>query len=106
MKETGIGFYWFWPVLAFLLAGLWLWTMLRLRRAPSAARSLASESVLRPVEAEDALKAAYGLQQAGGSWGAEKLAHSMGLPRGMAEVWLVPSSLSAGPTKMLRATCT
>jgi Fe2+ transport system protein FeoA/Mn-dependent DtxR family transcriptional regulator len=82
--EAEVGAWWFWPVLAFVLAGLWLWTMLRLRRAASAARSLASGSVHRRVEAEDALKAAYGLQEAGGAWGGEDLACSLGLPRAMA----------------------
>jgi Fe2+ transport system protein FeoA/Mn-dependent DtxR family transcriptional regulator len=36
------------------------------------------------VEAEDALKAAYGLQEKGGTWGGEDLAHCMGLPGTMA----------------------
>jgi len=85
MTVTEVGACWFWPALVFVLAGLWLWTMLRLRRATSAARSLASGSVHRSVEAEDALKAAYGLQETGRGWGAEELAHSMGLPRAMAE---------------------
>jgi Fe2+ transport system protein FeoA/Mn-dependent DtxR family transcriptional regulator len=36
------------------------------------------------VEAEDALKAAYELQEAGDGWDSEELAHRMGLPRAMA----------------------
>ncbi len=85
MNGAEVGSYWFWPVLAILLAALWLWTMLRGRRAHSTARSLASGPAYRPVEAEDALKAAHGLQEAGGGWRAEELAQSMGLARAMAE---------------------
>jgi Fe2+ transport system protein FeoA/Mn-dependent DtxR family transcriptional regulator len=84
MNGTGVGSYWFWLLLVFLLAGLWLRTALRLRRATSEARPLASRSVARSVEAEDALKAAYGLQKKGGTWGGEELARCMGLPRAMA----------------------
>jgi Fe2+ transport system protein FeoA/Mn-dependent DtxR family transcriptional regulator len=72
---------WFWPVLSFLLAALWLWTLLRYRRATSAARMSAPGLMQRSVEAEDALKAAYFLQEAGGEpWDGEKLAHAAGLP--------------------------
>jgi Fe2+ transport system protein FeoA/Mn-dependent DtxR family transcriptional regulator len=38
----------------------------------------------RSVEAEDALKAAYALQEAGKTWGGEELAHSVGLPEALA----------------------
>jgi len=84
MMEAEISVHWFWPVLALLLAGLWLWTMLRLRRATSGVRSLASGTVQRSVEAEDALKAVYSLQEAGSAWGSEELACSLGLPRALA----------------------
>lgn len=77
-------YWWLWSVLALILAGLWLWTALRLRRVTSGVRPLASESVHWPVEAEDALKAAYGLQEKGGTWDSEELARCMGLPGAMA----------------------
>ncbi|MBN1138233.1 MAG: hypothetical protein JXM73_16715, partial [Anaerolineae bacterium] len=82
MKE---GYCWLWSLLALMLAGLWLWTELRLRRATSEARPIASGSIPRSVEAEDALKAACGLQEAGGAWDREDLACSMGFPRAIAE---------------------
>jgi DtxR family transcriptional regulator, Mn-dependent transcriptional regulator len=84
MNGTAIGSDWHWAVLVFLLAGLWLRTALRLRRATSEAQPLASESVHRSVEGEDALKAAYGLQERGSAWDAEELAGCMGLPGAMA----------------------
>jgi len=65
---------------------LWLWTLVRQRRAATAARTstpgLAHQPV--PVEVEDALKAAYTLQEARGAWGGEELARSLGLPGTMA----------------------
>jgi Fe2+ transport system protein FeoA/Mn-dependent DtxR family transcriptional regulator len=85
MNGMGVGSYWFWLLLVFLLAGLWLRTALRLRRVTSEALPLASRSVARSVEAEDALKAAYGLQEAGGTWEGEELARRMGLPQAMAK---------------------
>jgi Fe2+ transport system protein FeoA/Mn-dependent DtxR family transcriptional regulator len=84
MNGTGIGSHWLWPVLVLMLAGLWLWTALRLRRVTSGARPLASGSLPRSVEAEDALKAAYGLQERSGAWDGGELAHEMGFPRAMA----------------------
>ena len=75
---------WFWPALSFLLAVLWLWTLLRQRRAAAAARTTASGLTHRPVEAEDALKAAHALQEAGGAWSGEELACSVGLPEALA----------------------
>jgi len=85
MNVAEVSGYWFWPALAFLLAGLWLWTMLRLRRATSGAQTAPSGSLHRSVEAEDALKAAYSLQEAGGAWGDEDLARCVGLSRYIAE---------------------
>jgi Fe2+ transport system protein FeoA/Mn-dependent DtxR family transcriptional regulator len=85
MDEMGVGSSWYWVIVVCLLAGLWLWTLLRLRRAGSAARPLAPRSTYRSIEAEDALKAAYGLQEAGGAWDSEELARSIGLPRTAAE---------------------
>jgi len=74
---------WFWPALSFLLASLWLWTLLRHRRAARAARTFAPGLPVQPLEVEDVLKAAYALQEAG-SWHAEELAHAMGLSEAMA----------------------
>jgi Fe2+ transport system protein FeoA/Mn-dependent DtxR family transcriptional regulator len=83
MTEEGLR--WLWAVLALTLAGLWLWTALRLHRATSGARAIAPGSTPRSVEAEDALKAAYCLQEAGATWGGQELARRMGLPRAVAE---------------------
>jgi Fe2+ transport system protein FeoA/Mn-dependent DtxR family transcriptional regulator len=84
MVEATVGAHWLWPVLVLILAGLWLWTALRLRRATSEARPLTSGSVQRSVEVEDALKAAYDLQETAGAWDGEMLARYMDFPRAMA----------------------
>jgi len=76
--------HWFWPALSFLLAILWLWTLLRQRRGTPASRTSVSGLTPRPVEAEDALKAAYALQEAQGTWSDEELARSVGLSGAMA----------------------
>jgi Fe2+ transport system protein FeoA/Mn-dependent DtxR family transcriptional regulator len=76
---------WVWIVLALILAGLWLWTALRLRRATSGAQPRAPGTAPRSVEAEDALKAAYGLQEQDGAWEAEGLTRYMDLPATMAQ---------------------
>jgi len=75
---------WFWPSLSILLAVLWLWTLLGQHRASTAARPPATGQPRTPVEAEDALKAAYILQEGGSAWGSEELAQSVGLSRVMA----------------------
>ena len=75
---------WFWPALSFLLAGLWLWTLLQRRRAAPAARISAPGLTHQPVEVEDVLKAAYTLQEAGRAWNSEELARSVGLSEAMA----------------------
>jgi Fe2+ transport system protein FeoA/Mn-dependent DtxR family transcriptional regulator len=75
---------WFWPGLSFLLSVLWLWTLLRQRRAVPVARTPAPGLAHQPVEVEDALKAAYTLQEARGAWGGEELARSMALSEKMA----------------------
>jgi Fe2+ transport system protein FeoA/Mn-dependent DtxR family transcriptional regulator len=82
---TEVGLWWLWAILALTLAGLWLWTALRLHRATSGSRAIAPGSTPRSVEAEDALKAAYCLQEAGATWGGQELARRMGLPRAVAE---------------------
>jgi len=71
--------HWFWPALSFLLAILWLWTLLRRGAAP-VARPPAPGPAHWPVEAEDALKAAHVLQEGGSAWGGQELAQSVGLP--------------------------
>ena len=76
--------HWFWPALSFLLAILWLWTLLRQGRGTPASRTSVSGLMPRPVEAEDALKAAYALQEAQGTWSGEELARSVGLSGAMA----------------------
>ena len=70
---------WFWPALCFLLAGLWLWTLLRYRRAARASRAPTPGTLSQPREAEDVLKAAYTLQGAGRAWNAKELAHAIDL---------------------------
>ena len=76
--------HWFWPALSLLLAILWLWTLMRQRRAAPTIRTSATGWTHRPVEAEDALKAAYTLQEAEGTWEDEELARSLGLPARLA----------------------
>jgi hypothetical protein len=76
--------YWFWPALSFLLTVLWLWTLLRQRRGALVSRTSGPGLMPRLVEAEDALKAAYALQEAEGTWGDEELARSVGLSGAMA----------------------
>jgi Fe2+ transport system protein FeoA/Mn-dependent DtxR family transcriptional regulator len=75
---------WFWPALSFLLASLWLWTLLRQRRAAPVARTSAPELMHQAVEVEDALKAACALKEAGEAWDSEELARSVGLPEALA----------------------
>jgi len=75
--------HWFWPALSFLLAILWLWTLLRRGAAP-VARPPAPGPAHWPVEAEDALKAAHVLQEGGSAWGGQELAQSVGLPGALA----------------------
>ena len=70
---------WFWPGLSFLLCILWLWTILQLRQATSASQAPVPKLVHQAVKAEDALKAAYTLQEAKDTWGGEELARAMGL---------------------------
>jgi len=75
---------WFWPALSVVLAGLWVWTLMRQRRVESsAARTSGAEQQPGPVEAEDALKAAHTLQEAQHTWSGEDLARSMGVPAAM-----------------------
>lgn len=73
-------FHWFWPAISFLLAILWFWTVLRLRRKASAALTSVPRLTYRPVEAEDVLKIAYALKEAGRTLDGKELACSIGLP--------------------------
>jgi len=82
--EAIVGAHWLWPVLTLILASLWIWTALRLHRARSKAGPVASERTHQSVEAEDALKAAYDLEERGDAWDGGALARSMDLPRAMA----------------------
>lgn len=77
---------WFWPALCLLLAILWVCTLLRQRRASAVARPPASSPMQWPMEAEDALKAAYMLQERGSPWQADDLARAVGLAGVMAKV--------------------
>jgi len=72
--------HWFLLVISFLLAALWLWSLLRQRRKISSAQSSTHGLGYRSVETEDALKAASALQKTKGTWNSEELAHSLGLP--------------------------
>jgi Fe2+ transport system protein FeoA/Mn-dependent DtxR family transcriptional regulator len=71
--------------LALILAGLWLWTALRLRQATSGAQPRVPGTTPRSGDAEDALKAAYGLQEQDGAWEAEELTRYMDLPATLAQ---------------------
>ena len=84
MNGTGVGSYWLWPLLTLVLAGLWIWTARQLRHARSRARPVASERTHESVEAEDALKAAYDLEEMGDVWDGQALARSMDLPTAIA----------------------
>jgi Fe2+ transport system protein FeoA/Mn-dependent DtxR family transcriptional regulator len=77
-------FHWFWPGLSLLLTILWLWTLLRQRRAAPTIRTSPTRWTHWPVEAEDALKAAYTLQETEGTWDDEELVRSLGLSATMA----------------------
>jgi Fe2+ transport system protein FeoA/Mn-dependent DtxR family transcriptional regulator len=76
---------WFWPSLSLVLFALWLWALLRQRRAAPRAHASAPGLTHRPVEAEDVLKAAYLLQEREGAWNSADLARSAGLPELLAK---------------------
>ena len=76
---------WLWPILSLLLAVLWLWTLLRRHGTPRVTRPAVPAQPQTPVEAEDALRAAYMLQVGGSAWGREELARSVGRSEAMAE---------------------
>ena len=70
----------FCPVLCALLAVLWLRTLLRLRRKASVGLPSIPGRTYRPVEAEDILKIAYSLKEAGRPLDEKELARSVGFP--------------------------
>jgi Fe2+ transport system protein FeoA/Mn-dependent DtxR family transcriptional regulator len=70
----------FWPALSLLLAVLWLRTLWRLRRKPSVDLPSIPGRAYRPVEAEDILKIAYSLKEAGRPLDVKELARSAGIP--------------------------
>jgi len=76
-------FHWFWPALSCLLAVIWFSTVLRLRRKASAAQTSVPGLTYRPVEAEDVLKIAYALKEAGHTLNEKELARSAGFPGGL-----------------------
>jgi Fe2+ transport system protein FeoA/Mn-dependent DtxR family transcriptional regulator len=82
--EAAVGAHWLWPVLTLVLAGLWISTAVRLRRTASGAPPIVPGRIQGSVEAEDALKTAYDLEERGDAWDAEVLARAMALPRAMA----------------------
>jgi len=72
---------WLCPLLALVFAGLWLGTLLRQPRGEAGpARELPSAS----IELEDALKAAYSLEEQAGPWDGEALAAAIGLAQASA----------------------
>ncbi|MEA3406604.1 MAG: FeoA domain-containing protein [Chloroflexota bacterium] len=78
-------FDWFWPVLAFLLLILWLWTLLRQRRERPPVQSSISGSAHERIEAEDMLKAAYVQQKKEGRLNVSDLARALGLSEALTE---------------------
>ena len=76
-------FHWFWPALSCLLAVIWFSTVLRLRRKASAAQTSVPGLTYRPVEAEDVLKIAYALKEAGHTLNEKELARSAGFSGGL-----------------------
>lgn len=76
-------FHLFWPALSFLLAILWFRTLLRANRKNSKPMTSLPRLAFRPVEAEDMLKIAYTLKEAGRSLNGKELALSSGLPESL-----------------------
>jgi Mn-dependent DtxR family transcriptional regulator len=76
-------FDWFWPGLSLLLGVLWLWTLLRQRRVATEPQTPTPELIHQAVEVEDALKAAYMLQEKRDAWSGRELAQSIGLSEKM-----------------------
>lgn len=70
----------FWPVLCALLVVLWLRTLSRLRRKAPVSLPAIPGRTCQPVEAEDILKIAHSLKEAGRPLDEKELARSAGLP--------------------------
>lgn len=70
--------HWFWSVLSFFFAALWLWTFLRQHREKK--KKLPSVSTDQNyIEAEDALKAAYHLHEEKKDWDSKDLSLILGI---------------------------
>ncbi|MGC9356673.1 MAG: DtxR family transcriptional regulator [Anaerolineae bacterium] len=76
---------WLWPILSVLFALLWLWTLLRQRRAPTRTLPSTDTAGRRRREAEDLLKTAYALQEAEGHLTMEDLARALNVPESLAQ---------------------
>jgi Fe2+ transport system protein FeoA/Mn-dependent DtxR family transcriptional regulator len=76
---------WVWLILSFSLICLWLATLVRWRQTVRVVRPSAAVLTHRTVEAEDALKAAYALQEATGTWNGKALVRSLGLSEELAD---------------------
>lgn len=59
---------WFWPAVSLLMAGLWLWTLLRQRRTARTPQPFPCQPCSLPREVEDVLKAVYTLQEGRRAW--------------------------------------
>jgi len=84
-----IFYHWFWSILSFIFAGLWLWTLLRQHGGKKKNQPLVSTDQ-NYIEAEDALKAAYHLHEKKKDWDSKDLSLILGitenLTKGLADV--------------------
>ncbi len=76
---------WLWPALSFLLAALWLGTLLRQQLRQRGAQSPGDEEGHERVAAEDLLKAAYTRRESGSYRDADDLAREAGLSDALAK---------------------
>lgn len=74
---------WLWPIISVVLAALWLWTLIRYRRAQSAALLSRPPALLRRMDAEDLLKMFHNLQAEEGSVSVKQLMDATDLPEAM-----------------------
>ncbi|MBN1246369.1 MAG: metal-dependent transcriptional regulator [Anaerolineae bacterium] len=70
---------WFWPIVAGVLAVLWLWTLIRCQPKRSKTEPAQSRRVLERREAEDLLKVVYTLEAQIGDVSVEALARNLHL---------------------------
>ena len=76
--------HWFWSVIFFIFAALWLWTLLRQQRGKK--KILPSVSTDQNyIEAEDALKAAYHLNEKKRDWDSQDLSLILGTSENLAK---------------------